>query len=89
MKEIGRVSCTLSAHEKPPTDVRHIQFTCLNFLEGLEGFSVAPFTRILGWSREEVDIFLAQTRSETLKRSIHGWQKGYVAGLKMAGCFLN
>lgn len=54
------------------------QFSCLNFLEGLEGFSVAPFTRVLGWSREEVEVLLARTRAETVKRSIHGWQKGYV-----------
>lgn len=41
------------------------RFTCLNFLEGLSGFSFAPFTRTLGWTVEEVQILNAQVRKET------------------------
>ena len=48
------------------------------FLEGLEGFTMAPFTRALGWSVEEVQVLCAKVRSEMLQRKIHGWQKGYV-----------
>lgn len=51
------------------------QFSCLNFLEGLEGFTMAPFTRVLGWKPEEVQVLIAQVRTEMLKRKIHGWQK--------------
>jgi hypothetical protein len=39
---------------------------------------MAPFTRVLGWRPEEVEVFIAQVRNETVKRSIHAWQKAYV-----------
>ena len=54
------------------------RFSCLNFLEGLEGFTMAPFTRVLGWTPDEVKVLCAQVRAESVKRSIHGWQKGCV-----------
>lgn len=54
------------------------RFSCLNFLEGLAGFSMAPFTRVLRWSPEEVEVLLAQVRKETTRRKVHGWQKGVV-----------
>ncbi|RMX81812.1 hypothetical protein D0869_06528 [Hortaea werneckii] len=54
------------------------KFCCLNYLEGLEGFTIAPFTRVLGWKKEEVDVFLAQVRKEMVSRKIHGWMKGFV-----------
>ncbi|KJX97648.1 methyltransferase like protein [Zymoseptoria brevis] len=54
------------------------RFTCLNYLEGLEGFTMAPFTRVLGWSAEEAKILIAKVRKETVTRKIHGWQKGVV-----------
>nr|POF12820.1 secondary metabolism regulator lae1 [Quercus suber] len=54
------------------------QYCCLNFLEGLEGFTIAPFTRILGWSMEEVNVLLARVRAEVMKRNIHAYHKGVV-----------
>jgi hypothetical protein len=54
------------------------RFTCLNFLEGLEGFTMAPFTRVLGWKPEEIQVLMAHVRKETVARRIHGWQKGFV-----------
>jgi len=30
------------------------RFTCLNYLEGLEAFTMALFTRVHGWKPEEV-----------------------------------
>lgn len=44
-------------------------------MEGLDGFTMAPFTRILGWTPEEVQIFMAKIRSEWGNRSMHGYQK--------------
>jgi hypothetical protein len=41
------------------------KFSCLNFLEGLEGFSNIPFTRALGWRIEEVQVLNAQVKRET------------------------
>lgn len=52
------------------------KYSCLNFLEGLEGFTMAPFTRILGWRKEEAQVLIAQVKQETVSRRIHGWQKG-------------
>jgi hypothetical protein len=39
----------------------------------LEGFSLAPFTRVLGWSREEVEVFLVNVRKELKNPRIHAY----------------
>jgi hypothetical protein len=76
MKEIGRVSdvfaCTRNGHLTICD-----KFSCLNYLQGLEGFTLAPFTRVLGWTVEEVQVFLALVREESTNRKMHGYQKGY------------
>ena len=42
---------------------------------GLEGLSVALFTRVLGWSKGETDVFLAQVRRDMKDTRIHAyWQ---------------
>lgn len=46
-------------------------FNMLQFLEGLEALSVATFTQVLGWSYEEVQIFLALVRKDARNRSVH------------------
>lgn len=43
----------------------------LQFLEGLEAFSVSTFTNVLGWSIEEVQVFLALVRKDAKDRSVH------------------
>ncbi|ERF76119.1 hypothetical protein EPUS_01452 [Endocarpon pusillum Z07020] len=48
---------------------------CMNQMEGIEAFTLAPFTRVLGWSVEEAQVMIAQVRSEWPKRSLHGYQK--------------
>ena len=42
-----------------------------NTLDGLEGFTMAFFTRILGWESEEVQTFLVDVRKDTKDKSIH------------------
>jgi hypothetical protein len=42
-------------------------------LTGIEGFSMAPFTRILGWSKEEVEKFLVAVKEEIKQNSIHAY----------------
>lgn len=42
-----------------------------NMNSGLEGFSVAIFTRVLGWAKPEVDVFLADVRNEMKDTKIH------------------
>lgn len=40
---------------------------------GLEAVSVGLFTRVLGWSKEELDVFLAQVRNELKDTKIHSY----------------
>lgn len=40
-------------------------------LDGLEGFSIGPFTRMLGWSFEELQVLLAGVRKELKDPNIH------------------
>jgi hypothetical protein len=42
-----------------------------NVLSGLEAITMAIYTRILGWSKEEVDIFLIDVRKEMKDTKIH------------------
>jgi hypothetical protein len=44
-----------------------------NTLEGLEGFTLANFTRLLNWTPDEVQVFLAGVRSDTKNRKIHNY----------------
>ncbi|KAI9838376.1 MAG: hypothetical protein M1819_005644 [Sarea resinae] len=43
----------------------------LQFLDGLEAFSSATFTHVLGWSIEEVQVFLAQVRKDARQKGVH------------------
>jgi hypothetical protein len=46
-----------------------------NTLMGLEGLSMAPFTRALGWTKEQVEVFSARVRNEIKDGRIHAyWQ---------------
>ncbi|KAK2031308.1 methyltransferase domain-containing protein [Colletotrichum zoysiae] len=40
---------------------------------GLSGLSLALFTRALGWSKEQLEVFLVDVRKDMKDRSIHGW----------------
>ncbi|KAF4442653.1 hypothetical protein F53441_11694 [Fusarium austroafricanum] len=44
-----------------------------NIADGLSGISMALFTRGLGWSQEEVEVFLAKVRTDMKDRRIHAW----------------
>jgi len=45
----------------------------LNILEGLEGFCLALLTRGLGWTKEEVDVFVARVSRDLRDRKIHAY----------------
>jgi hypothetical protein len=49
------------------------QWNQTNILEGLEGFSLALLTRVLGWQREEVDVFVARVSNDMRNRRIHAY----------------
>lgn len=43
----------------------------VQFLDGLEGFALAMFTKILGWSVEEIQVLLAGVRQDAMKKEVH------------------
>lgn len=53
------------------------RFNQINMVEGLETYTLALFTRILGWPVEEVKVFLAGVREEIVDRSNHLYTKFY------------
>lgn len=48
-------------------------WTYQNVAGGLSGLSMALFTRILGWSAEEVEVFAAKARHDMKDRRVHAW----------------
>lgn len=52
-----------------------------NTLEALEALALAPLTRILGWSKEEVMVLVAQARKDVINPEIHAyWNIRFVYG---------
>lgn len=45
----------------------------INTLDGLYGFTVRLFTRVLGMSSEEVDVFLVEARKDIMNKRIHSY----------------
>lgn len=43
----------------------------MQLLEALEAVSVVPFTKALGWTVEDVHLFLADVRRDLKKKSVH------------------
>lgn len=52
--------------------------TNMDALQGLESLAMAAFTRVLGWTREEVIVHLAMVRKELSDKSIHAYWPMYV-----------
>jgi hypothetical protein len=63
-----------------PTDMREKKIGAYNLTqlyEGLQGFTLRPFTKLLGWTSEEVESLLVDVRKDILNRNIHAlfdWQ---------------
>ncbi|KAF4862744.1 Secondary metabolism regulator LAE1 [Colletotrichum siamense] len=49
-----------------------------NFMQGVEGMSIAPFTRALKWTPEEVAVFLIDVRKDGKDHSIHAYWPQYI-----------
>ena len=80
MLETGFVDVVEVKHKWPqntwPKDPRYKElgsWTLTNILEGLQGFSLAPMTRCLGMSREEVELLLVDVRKDMKNRAIHSY----------------
>ena len=52
-------------------------FEMVNMTEGISGLTTMLFTRALGWSREEVEVFLADVRKEAKEKGIHSYYHLY------------
>ena len=48
-----------------------------NVIECMEAYSLALFTRVLGWTHEATQVFFAGVRKELVDRSIHLYAKFY------------
>ncbi|PGG97149.1 hypothetical protein AJ79_09330 [Helicocarpus griseus UAMH5409] len=46
-------------------------FMAIQYTEGVEAFTIQPFTNVLGWKPEEVQVFNAQVRSDIKRKDIH------------------
>lgn len=44
-----------------------------NLLEAAQGITTKIFVEIYGWSREEVEVFLADVRAGIKDRKVHGY----------------
>lgn len=50
------------------------KFQLVSLLEGIESFSLAPFTRLLGWQKNKMDDLHARAKKElSLKRACLYW----------------
>lgn len=66
-----------------PKDTKHKEIgqwqnMNLDHFKGLEALSIAVLTRVLGWSQEEVTVFLAKVRKDVNNKAIHAYWPVYV-----------
>ncbi|KAF2427679.1 S-adenosyl-L-methionine-dependent methyltransferase [Tothia fuscella] len=47
-------------------------------IEGLQGFSLALFTRAFGWTVEEIEVYLVKVRKAIADKNVHAYHKVYV-----------
>lgn len=88
MEEAGFVDVVEVVHKWPtntwPKDPEHKEigaWQLTNNLEGVQGWVMAPFTRVLGWTPAEVEIFLVDVRKDLKNRKIHAyWPVHFVYG---------
>jgi hypothetical protein len=80
MRETGFVNVQHYVFKWPsnpwPKDDKHKllgMWTLANILDGIEGFTMAMFTRVLGWQPAEVQRFLVDVRKDARDKSIHNY----------------
>ncbi|KAI8282013.1 Secondary metabolism regulator LAE1 [Colletotrichum sp. SAR11_57] len=84
MKEVGFVDLYVKKFKWPtntwPRDSHFKEigeWANVNYLSGIEGWVMAPFTRALGWKKEEVQVLLIDVRKEFNDRNIHAYWSWY------------
>ncbi|KAH7061285.1 S-adenosyl-L-methionine-dependent methyltransferase [Macrophomina phaseolina] len=80
MEEAGYTNITEKVYKLPigmwPQDKRLKQIGALmmvNYMEALEAMTFAMFTSVLGWSIEEVQVFLVGVRDDLRKKDVHAY----------------
>ena len=80
MEEAGFVDVVEVVHKWPfntwPKDPKHKELGAWNYAnltQALQGFTMAPFTRGLGWSPAEVEVLLMDVRKDLKNRNIHAY----------------
>lgn len=88
MKEAGFENTVVHESKIPvgpwPADSRLSEvgsFQIVAMLEGIHGLTIALWTRFLGWSALEVEIFLDMVRTEFRSKEIHCYWPLYVVSL--------
>jgi len=49
-----------------------------NIVSGLGGLSMAYFSRVLGWSKNEIEVYLVDVRRSISDRDVHAYHKVFV-----------
>jgi hypothetical protein len=44
-------------------------------VEGLQGFSLAMFTRAFGWTKDEIEVYLVKVRTAIMDSRVHAYHK--------------
>ncbi|KAH7174524.1 S-adenosyl-L-methionine-dependent methyltransferase [Fusarium flagelliforme] len=85
MEDAGFKNVSLRVYKWPqnrwPKDKKYKElgsWTLENISSGLEAISSAIFTRVLGWSKPELDVFLTDVRKDIKNTSIHAYWPVYV-----------
>jgi hypothetical protein len=80
LNEIGFVDVQEALHKWPlntwPADKKMKEigaWTFENIMEGMEGFSLSLLSKELGWTVEEINVFLIDARKCLRDRSIHAY----------------
>ncbi|KAI0006697.1 S-adenosyl-L-methionine-dependent methyltransferase [Xylariaceae sp. FL0662B] len=71
--EVKMLKTPLWDWPKEPHQAKIGLFTQSVIYNGLHGFSIKPFTRGLGWTVEEVEVFLVDVRKALLHSTAHIW----------------
>lgn len=80
MREAGFINVQHQVFKWPtnpwPRDKKHKTlglWSLANTLDGLGGFTMAYFTRVLGWQPEEVEVFLVDVRKSNKNKQKHNY----------------
>lgn len=80
MKEVGfegvverHAACAFNTWPRGDKNKLLGAMCCQNLLEGVQSMSLALFTRVLGWSSEDVLSFLVDVKKDLMNRKIHSY----------------